>query len=311
MQARHAIEAGGPDTLDLSWEATLDSAHGTGRRLASRLLAAGGLLDRVWGKEAVGARRQGVLAGEEFPFHPSAYQIAGPGDDEDTRFLRLNCVVYDLTQDPPHLGHEALDDPTGQAELIVLVACLATDRLAGEYLAGVTELATLEWDDGVHLGRGWLSPELGSPGSKKVWQALIERAVRILDGQFSQPAGVDQPTCPRGNSALPPPDPGSLDPLDEFRPAAWFSRATDGALYARLLMRLKEGAHPRIQASDWKWGTRCQYRVAAVASVHPEYRARLLEAVRRDSPEGSRHGLTTEAERKRTGANQSERKRTR
>src|SRR5690606_14579529 len=71
---------------------------------------------------------------------------------------RLSAALVDLLASPPDMTPMAAEDPLVPARVVVLVACLVTDRDAGEYCSGLTQLAPLEWLRDDMIGRAMIAP---------------------------------------------------------------------------------------------------------------------------------------------------------
>ncbi|MFG0260511.1 MAG: hypothetical protein ACF8LK_09195 [Phycisphaerales bacterium JB041] len=137
-------------------------AHGLVRGRPEDFRLAGQFLDTAYSDASVRDRRRTFEElGETVGGFGSARRICIADDAEGPVALqaRLACAVDDLIASPPDMTPLATEDPMVQARLVVLVACLATDRDAGEHCAGVTELAGLDWLDDRTRGRAMVGPE--------------------------------------------------------------------------------------------------------------------------------------------------------
>ena len=187
-----------PEVLDI-----LDWAHRRVRLRPEEFQLAGRYLDLAYSEASVRNRRRLFdERGETVGGFLSAHQIVVTDEMSGPIVLqaRLSSAVTDLIAFPPDMTPLAAEDPLVQARLVVLVACLATDRDAGKYCSGVTDLASLEWLDDQVWGRSMVAPDASELASWALLEligearACIER--RGNRGAPGKPKSATEPAVP-------------------------------------------------------------------------------------------------------------------
>ncbi|MFG0243210.1 MAG: hypothetical protein ACF8R9_10545 [Phycisphaerales bacterium JB054] len=179
-------------------------AHGLARGRPEDFRLAGQFLDTAYSDASVRDRRRIFEElGETVGGFGSARRICISDDMEGPVALqaRLACAVNDLIASPPDMTPLATEDPMVQARLVVLVACLATDRDAGEYCAGDTELAGLDWLDDRTRGRAMVGPEPDESLAGWGLLAVLEEAklaIELRSDRGDRGGSSGEPDLPAG-----------------------------------------------------------------------------------------------------------------
>ena len=183
MEERLSVDC---KSLD-DWQIMLRAAHDLAQASPNLMVQAGMWIDSEYSESAVRDRKERANKGES-GLPASAYRMAGTEAGRDSRFWRLNCLGEDLRADPPDLSLTAFDDPMIWAARALLFVCLTTDRDAGRYLTGITELAELDWtgDEAANgLGRAWHGFDDLREG-RAPWSELVRESLELVGRQPDQ-----------------------------------------------------------------------------------------------------------------------------